>query len=170
MVIRREKSGWGLEECDRKRGIPLLKENVGDGLDRTQRPHMKKNNQDLNVGSGKGILQPWEVCLSQKPAHTLCVRSFPTPALADEPAKPLGRFEHPCGMSSSKKYCKDVFVCFANSAAVVQCVYPTTANNQEGWNMSLQRFAKVVVCPGSLGFFIFLVLFCSPHFRCNFLV
>lgn len=75
-------------------------------------------------------------------------------------------------MSCSKKYCKDVSECFANSAAVVQRVYPTTANNQELLGWDLQRFAKVVVvCPGSLGFFGFGVGFVllSP-FRCNFLL
>lgn len=93
---------------------------------------MKKTRQDRNVGTGEGTLKPWEVRLSQKGAHTFCVRSFPTPALAAEAAESLGRCEHPCGISCSKKHRKDVSVCFANSAAVVQCVYPTTANNQEG--------------------------------------
>lgn len=129
--MRREKSGWGQEEHERGRGIPLLKEKVWDGLGRAQGPHMKKSSQDHNIGPGKGTLQPWEVCPSQKRANTFHVRSFPTPALAEEPAKSLGRCEHPCGMSCSKKYCKDVSECFANSAAVVQRVYPTTANNQE---------------------------------------
>lgn len=122
----------------------LLKENVWDGLDRAQQPHRKKNSQDHNAGAGKGTLQPWEVYLSQKRAHIFCVRSFLTPALAEEPAKSLGRCEHPCGMSCSKKHPKDVFVCFANSAAVVQRVYPTTANNQE-----VLEHQFVEVCKGS---------------------
>lgn len=112
-------------------GIPLLKETVWDGLDRAQQPHTRKTSQDHNSGTGEGTLQPWEVCLSQKRAHTLCVRRFLTPGLAEEPGKSLGRCENPCGESCSKKYCKDVSVCFANTAAVVQRVYPTTANNQE---------------------------------------
>lgn len=47
-------------------------------------------------------------------------------------------------MSCSKKHPKDVFVCFANSAAVVQHVYPTTANNQE-----VLEHQFVEVCKGS---------------------
>lgn len=113
----------------------------------------RKTNQDHNVGPGKGTLQPWEVCPSQKQANTFHGRSFPTPA--------LGRCEHPCGMSCSKKYCKDVSECFANSAAVVQRVYPTTANNQELLGWDLQRFAKVVLgLPRILGVFWFWGWFC----------
>lgn len=96
----------------------------------------------------------------QKRAHTFYVRSFPTPALAEEPAKSLGRWEHPCGMSCSKKYCKDVSECFANSAAVVQCVYPTTANNQEVLEYEFTEVCKGSGLPWVLRVFWFWGWFC----------
>lgn len=164
----------------------VLNETVWDGLDRgtTAADEEKKVRLQSWCSERKSVaVESWPIQESGAHAfhmqaqwqfpHSMSFSSLQSSEWASWKSQqsPQEHASSPCGVICSEKYYKYVFMCLANSIAVVQRVYAITANNVR---RSLDvRFVKVVVFPGSLGLGVLLLLFlgsflfCFPHFRCN---
>lgn len=157
----------------------LLKENVRDGWAGAQRQQTKKKNKVIILILGKETCSPGKTACPRNRgigAQSASSPGCPSSSCSSAPQSwegAAGRASkvHESVGSPAARAALTNFVsmclCFANSIALVQCVYAITASNVwRSLTMSSQRFVKLVVFPGSLGFgfLVWGLSFCLPFF------